>query len=184
MPFTAEQVITVGQIGFLWHAHFCGAGGFMQVADYLADGEAGLEAALLAAIPLARLRGSDAMFRGEAMRYLAELIWNPDALLFNDQLAWRVIDERTLAVGAGEGTPRCEVRLTLDEAGDMIGMAADDRPRLEGGKVTSCHWFGRAGTYQSIGGRRIPICAEVGWILNGVEFVYWRGRVESWRVEA
>ena len=108
-------------------------------------GEAGLEGRLFGALPIMRMTDSDTIFRGEAMRYLAELIWNPDAILLNRRLHWRVVDERTLPVVTGNDPRRCEVRLILDEAGDPIGMAADDRPRQGRPKVADCPWFGRGG---------------------------------------
>jgi hypothetical protein len=74
---------------------------------------------LVSAFPVVRMIGDDT-FRGETMRYLAELPWIPDALLFNTQLSWRVIDTRTLAVATGKGARRSEVRITLNEAGDPI----------------------------------------------------------------
>jgi hypothetical protein len=40
----------------------------------------------------------------------------------------------------------------------------------------------RGKDYRSIGGRRIPMQGEAGWILDGVEFIYFRGRIESWSV--
>jgi hypothetical protein len=181
--FTAQQIIAVAEVGFLWRARFRLAGVSMQIIDYLVHGEGGLQGCLLDALPVVSMTSGDATFRGEAMRYLSELMWNPDGILFNKALEWRVINARTLAVATGEGARRCEVRLLLNEAGDMIGMEATDRPRQVGGGVIDCPWFGRGGNYQSIDGRRIPTRAEVGWIIDGVEFIYWRGRIESWSLE-
>lgn len=181
LAFKAEQVIAVAEVGFLWRAWLMmTAGVSMQVIDYMVGDKAGLEGRLLGALPIIRMTDSDTILRGEAMRYLAELMWNPDALLLNRQLNWRVINARTLAVATGDGTRRCEVRLILDDAGELIGIEADDRPRQDGRVVANCPWFGRGGDYRTIGGRRIPTRAEVGWLLNGVEFIYWRGRVDSW----
>jgi hypothetical protein len=45
----------------------------------MVGGEAGLEGQLPGAFPFMRMTGTDTMFRSEAMRYLAELIWKPDA---------------------------------------------------------------------------------------------------------
>ncbi len=184
LDFSAEQTMSVVDAGFLWRAWFRMAGVSMQVIDYMVGSEAGLEGQLLGTFPLIRMTGTDTMFRGEAMRYLAELMWNPDAILFNRQLTWGVLDARTLVVATGEGARRCEVRLILNEDGDPVGMEADDRPRQNGRKVENCPWFGRAGDYRAVGGRRIPIRAEVGWLLDGVEFIYWRGRVGSWSLVA
>lgn len=183
LAFTAEQTFAVAEVGFLWRARFRMAGLSMGVIDYLVGSEAGLEGRLLGALPIVRVGNDDVAFRGEAMRYLAELMWVPDALLFNPQLAWRVIDARTLAVATGSGARRCEVRLILNDTGDPIRAEADDRPRAEGRLVTTCPWFARGGDYQTISGRRIPSWGEAGWILDGNEFVYFRCRMESWSSE-
>jgi hypothetical protein len=36
--------------------------------------------------------------KGEAMRYLAELPWLPQAMVANQELEWRQIDDRTVEV--------------------------------------------------------------------------------------
>ena len=184
VSFTAQQTIVVAEVGFLWRARMPIMPGLsMHVVDYVIGDKAGLEGRLFAAIPVIHMTDTDTTFRGEAMRYLAELMWNPDALLLNRQLQWRVVDPGTLAVATGDGARQCEVRLSLDEAGDIIGMEADDRPRQDGHTVTLCRWFGRGGDYRTIGGRRIPTQAEAGWLLDGVEFIYWRGRIVSWSLD-
>ena len=184
LAFTAQQTIAVAEAGFLWRAWFPMMTGLsMQVIDYLAGGEGGLEVRLPGALPVVRATGGDAMFRGEAMRYLSELMWNPDALLFNRQLEWRVVDAHTLAVTVGEGARRSEVRLILDAGGELVRVEADDRPRLDGGEVSTCPWFGRGNGYRMIGSQAHPDPGEAGWIIDGAEFIYWRGHVESWSAE-
>jgi hypothetical protein len=183
--FIARETIAVAEVAFLWRAQLpIGVGLSMKVIDYVVGHEAGLEGRLLGILPVVRMTEADTMFRGEAMRYLAELMWNPDALLLNRQLDWRVLNARTLVVATGECSRRCETRLILDAAGDVIRIEADDRPRQNGRVVTNCPWFGRANGYRTIGARRIPVQAEVGWLLDGVEFVYWRGHVESWSLQS
>jgi hypothetical protein len=181
VSFAATQTLAVAEVAFLWHARLpMGPGLSMKVIDYVVGDEAGLEGRLLGALPIVHKTDADTMFRGEAMRYLAELIWNPDAMLLNRQLDWRVLDVRTLAVATGEGARRCEIRMILNAAGDLMRMEADDRSRQSGRVTTNSPWFGRASDYRTIGGRRIPVQAEVGWLLDGDEFIYWRGHVESW----
>jgi hypothetical protein len=182
LAFTARQTIAVSEVAFFWRASFRMAGVPLHIIDYCAEEQGGLEGRLLGAWPVVRMIGGASMFRSEALRYLAELMWAPDALLFNPQLEWRVVDARTLAVAVGKNDRRCEVRLILDEAGDPVRAEAEDRPRLEGRAITSCPWVARAGDYRSMGGRRIPAYGEVAWIVDGVEFIYWRGRLTTWSV--
>ena len=183
LSFKARQSNAVAEVGFLWQALFRTGGLSMRVIDFVVGSEGGLEGRLFGVLPIVRTASDDAAYRAEAMRYLAELMWNPDALLLNRQLDWRVIDKRTLSVAIGEGARRSEIRLILDEAGNPVRAEADDRPRAEGSVSKPCPWFARGGDYQTIGGRRIPTRGEAGWILDGVEFVYFRGRIESWSLE-
>jgi hypothetical protein len=123
------------------------------------------------------------MWRGEAMRYLAELLWNPDALMANSHLDWRVIGPAVYAVATGDGPRRGEVRLILNEAGDVVRIEADDRPRLDGRVAVPCPWFARGVDHYVVNGRRVPARGEAGWMIDGKEFVYWRGSVESWTTD-
>jgi len=184
LAFTANQIITVGDIGFLWHARFSLMGiSTLKVVDYLVGREGGLEGAMFGVLPVMNVAATDETFRGQAMRYLGELMWNPDAILFNPHLQWRITNSRTLSVAAGDGPRQCEIRLLLDQSGDAVRFEADDRPRLEGSTFTRSAWFGRCWDYRTIGGRRIPIGADAGWMVQGKEFIYWRGKIENWHAE-
>jgi hypothetical protein len=48
------------------------------------------------------------------------MMWNPDAILFNSHLQWRIANSRTLSVAAGDGPRRCEIQLLLDQSGDAV----------------------------------------------------------------
>jgi hypothetical protein len=184
LAFTANQIMAVGDVAFVWHARFLVMGiPAMQIIDYLVGGEGGLEGRFFGMVPIVEVAGADEAFRAEGMRYLGELMWNPDAILFNAHLQWRVLDRMVLSVAAGHGPRRGEVRVLLNQAGDVVRVEADDRPRLEGKTLTRYKWFGRGWDHQTIGGRRIPSRAQAGWLIGGEEFVYWRGSIESWRTE-
>jgi hypothetical protein len=116
VSFTARQTVRVTDTGFLWRAAM-GAPGWTVVADYLVDGMGGLEAMLLGAYPLARMVGGAGAYQGEALRYLAELPWNPDAIIRNRSLDWSVLNEKTIKVATGVGAERGEVTFELDNDG-------------------------------------------------------------------
>jgi len=184
LTFTARQTIAVTEIGSLWEATFAlPLGASMCVIDFVAGEMAGLEGRLLGCVPVVRVDSSDDTYRGEAMRYLGELIWNPDALLFNPYLEWGATGPGTLALATGAGKRRCEVVLHLDAGGNLTTVRADARPRVVGRQSVDTPWFGRVLEHCWIHGRSIPLQAEVGWIIDGAEFVYFRCRIESWSVE-
>ena len=127
MDFTARQTVNINTAQFVWRATM-GPGGIVVVADYLVGGTGGLEVRAFGAIPLARAVGGVGMNRGEALRYLAELPWNPDAILSNRSLDWTVVGPRELRVATGVGPARGEVTFELDGSGLIVrAKAATER---------------------------------------------------------
>ncbi len=178
MAFSASQTIRLDASGFLWRASF---GGMVMVADYFVGNNGGMEVRALGAVPLTSIVGSAVANKGEIMRYLAELPLSPDAILFNKELDWAVIDSKTLKVASGDGDSRGEVTLYLDDYGLVSRMRAESRPYAEKDGRSSEHpWIGRLWDYQTVGGRMIPIQAEVAWELEAGEFIYWRGNNLDW----
>jgi len=174
VAFTARQTIRVGTPGFLWRATM----GSVVVADHLVAGIGGLDVMLLGAFPLARMIGSAAVNRGEALRYLAELPWCPDAILSNTSLDWTVLDAKTIEVATGTGTARGTVTFELDDDGWIVRASAPSRAYAEASGRTSEHpWHGRFWDYQRIGDHFMPMHGEVAWGLPAGDFVYWRGRL-------
>ena len=179
MNFTAHQIVSTTTPGFLWRAT-AGPAGLIKVADYLIGAMGGLEARVLGSIAVANDVNTAQVVQGEAMRYLAELPWNPDAIFYNRALQWTVIDPHRFRVATGTGASRAEVNLDLDENGLIARAGADARPRLEDGKYVDRPWHGRFWDYAMVNGRTVPMSGEVAWQVGTTEFVYWRGRISDW----
>ena len=182
LAFTARQTVRTDAAGFLWRARF-GLPLPMVVADYYHDGIGGLEARLLGAIRVIQGVGP-AFNQGEALRYLAEIPLNPDAILANRAVEWTVIDARTINVAMGVGEARGAGTFLLDDAGLIIGFSSPSRMALENGIAVPRPWKGRFWDYQQMGGRLVPAQAEVGWVREGGDFTYWRGAMQNWRAGA
>jgi hypothetical protein len=183
VPLSAWQVAALGGPGFLWEARI-DAGSFrqMRVIDGLVDGEGVLEARLMGSIPLARASGSDVTL-GEAMRYLAELPWMPDAILGNPSLHWRMTGPETAEVSAESSGGTATVTFRFDAAGDITAMEATGRPaRDAAGKPVRLDWRGTYGDYAQIGPRRVPATAEVGYVHPSGYEAYFRGRIADYLV--
>jgi hypothetical protein len=161
LPFEATQEARVDRVEFAWHARFSPAPLLgIRVRDWYRDGDGGLEARLLGLIPVARAAGPETA-RSEAMRYLAELPWFPHAILGNRELEWRELDASSVEVATKIGSAEAAVTLRFDEAGDVVGAVALDRPRQEGKQFIERPWMGVFADYQELGGVRVPIRAEV-----------------------
>lgn len=178
----AEQVIRIPEPGFVWLARMKMAG-FVKadILDAYSDGDGFLEARLFGSFPMARAAGPE-ISRGELMRYLAELAWAPQAMLYNRHLSWREIDANTVEVSAASRGSPVRVRLSFAD-GDLIGVAADDRPRLVDNFAIRTPWCGRFFDYREIGGWRIPSRAIATWVLPEAPFDYFRGEIVALRVD-
>jgi len=115
------------------------------------------------------------------MRYLAELPWNPDAILRNGTLHWTEDGSGNFLVSANLNMVSAGVKLHLDENKRITEVSAPDRPREGNGKFVPTPWLGRFFDYERRQGRLIPTRAKVAWIVEGVETICWEARIEDWR---
>jgi hypothetical protein len=172
----ASQVSGTRTPSFVWHAK--GAMSrliTLSIVDSYVDGIGLLEVRIAGSIPIATSTGAETS-RGEAMRFLAELPWNPDAILNATALKWQVIDDRSLLVSIDTAGGPAQVMLRIDAAGDIVAIHADRRPRAGS---TPARWVGRFDRYEQVGAYRFPRHGEIAWDLPEGEFIYWRGDILS-----
>jgi len=179
--FHAHQSIALTHPAFRWSAR-TGPLGAIGVVDALGPAGARLRVRALGLLPVAQAAPCDALTKGEAMRYLAELPWAPDAMLLDRALDWQVLDDRRLRVSTGRGAARATVDLRLGQDGLVAEVSALDRPRLEGQTFVERPWRGRFTCYLFHAGRRLPYHAEVCWTLDGAEVPVWRGQLLTWAI--
>lgn len=158
--------------------------GVLSVRDALTASGGHLDVRLFGLVRLDGASGSAALWRGELMRYLAELAWAPDAILHNGTLRWRPDGPERFIVCAGHGDTAAEVMLDLDSDGRIAGAFAPDRPRSAKPPFRPTPWQGRFTDYRCHGTRWLPFAGEVGWVIDGVEALYWQGRLETWTIDA
>lgn len=184
LRFSAVEDFAVEEVAFSWRARFRLAPLVsLRVVDRYADGEGQLEARLLGLVPVLRARGHE-VAEGEALRYLAELGWVPQAIVANRRLEWRELGARAVEVATKVGSTRVALRLEFDAAGDLIGAATDARPRTVGKRIVPTPWAGSYSDYVAFHGIRVPARAEVRWELEDGPFTYWRGRLTSLELDA
>jgi hypothetical protein len=180
MAFTAVQTIATRACEFDWQAR-AGPFGVVSANDSLKNGEARFDIIALGFIPIARAEHSQALIRGELMRYLAEIAWAPAAILLNSALRWREDAPDRLAVSAGTGERAAEVILSLNGDGRIASAFAPDRPRSATSPVLPTPWFGRFSNYRLHDAIWLPFAGEVGWEIDGTQEIYWQGRIEHWQ---
>ena len=179
---TARQTISLAESGFAWVAEQRrGPIAVVRVLDSFHRGGGRLEVRLFGAIRLGVYEGPDAAV-GEAMRYLAELPWVPDAILANRAITWTETPDGIAARIETAGGP-AEVTFSLDAAGDFVGLMARARPAtLPDGSIGYLEWRGTLSDYAETGGRRMPRLGEVGYVYPDGYETYFRGRITGYMV--
>ncbi len=184
MDMTAKQIISTNETEFVWRA-LSGFADSILIADYFVKSVGGMEVKMLGTITLANIIGGESAAKGEALRYLAELPLNPDAILFNTALEWTAIDSSSFKVATGQGKARGEITFKLGDDGLIATGSAPSRPYAEkDGSTTEHPWHGRFWDYQSVEGRIVPMQAEVAWKLDTGDFIYWRGKMLNWKAQS
>lgn len=179
--YAARQVIAVGDAGFAWFA-WQKPLPILSVLDAFVAGRGWLCARLVGGIPLVDARGDD-LNLGEAMRYLAELPWAPDAILANPAIGWLVARDGWLEARLPIAGQTALVRLLPDARGDLVEITATGRPaRRPDGSTALMDWRGVFSHHRDIGGRRIPLAGEVGYVEHGDYRPYWRGRITRYEL--
>jgi hypothetical protein len=144
MRFEATEDFAVDRLAFSWRARFPIVGRLaLTVADECRDGYGRLRLSLLG-VPL-RTQSGHELAVGEAMRYLAELVWAPHAIGLNRELDWRQVDETTIEVTAPVGT------MTAVALGvRFVGRSAPLTRRSCGKTFVPRPWGGNFGDFETL----------------------------------
>ncbi len=182
LPFTAKQVMAIGQPGFSWTAKIEMPPLHFIVCDRLIDGIGALEAKLFGVVPLAS--GGDDLLRGELLRYLAEIPWAPVTILQDTELRWREIDSQTVEVRRRVGEVDAGIELHFNSDGLIHRTLTQERVFNQGGHSQLVPWEGRFSNYTHYGDFFIPKHGEVGWLLESGPFTYFKGDITSYNARS
>lgn len=179
-PFTATQQIATAPAGFVWDATIRMLPGLsVRVRDsYTSEGGA-LRASLLGVYPLASVAGTAEIAQGALLRYLAEAVWAPTALLPSSGVQWAAIDDSSARATLTSGSTTVSLTFFFGPDHLVRRIYAPDRMREVKGDGVPTPWEGRFSEYAERNGMRIPLGGEVGWILPEGYEAYWRGHIES-----
>ena len=183
LRFRAEQTFMGDGIDFRWEAQVHMAPLVnARVVDSFEGRKGSLLARVFGVIPVARSRGP-VTDRGEAMRGLAELPWRPFGFRDGPHVTWADIGgPHKLRACFDDGSTHAAVDFDIDADGRVLGGSASNRPRIVGKTVVETPWAGSFGEYRTFEALRVPMMAEVSWMLPEGDFTYWRGRIVDFRV--
>lgn len=177
-PFTSTQRVVTRRPGFVWSgriALFPGIPG--RVHDAYVAGEGVLRPTLLGLIGLGGVQGKGEIARGELMRWLAETVWYPTALLPSQGVQWQAVDANSALATLTEGTITLTMLFRFGEDGLVSGIRVEARGALVKGQTMMMPWEGRFHDYRRQDGMMLPFHGEVAWITSQGERPYFRGTV-------
>ena len=174
----ATQTLGLGASGFVWLAETPDRMvPTIRVLDAFVGGAGMLRVRLFGSIPVASAGGAD-LDKGEAMRYLAELPWAPDAILGNPEIIWTELADGWIEAALTSPPAAVQFRLAY---GDIVEMRAENRPaQTPDGRIEYREWQARFESYDMVGDRRIPTEAEIGYVIDGVYAPYFRAWITSY----
>jgi len=177
----SRQWIAARSPGFVWSASVGGPLGMsVDVIDAYVDGRGEFGVWMGGVLPLGSARGSDAIARGELMRWLAEAVYAPWALASCRGLRWRPVDADHADAELSDGGVSVTLNFTFGEDGLVRSVRAGDRPRMVGRGFVDTPWVGHWSDWQRRGGVLVPTRGEVAWIIDGRPRPYWRGTLSTW----
>ena len=162
-PFTSWQRAVVHRPGFLWNGSVAMFPGLIaHVHDSYIAGVGTLHAAMLGLFTVADVQGGGELARGELMRYFAEAVWYPTALLPSQGVRWQAVDERSANATLVDGPVQVTLLFSFDEAGLITTVHADARGAGVGKAMVMLPWDCSMSDYQWHHGMRVPTRGEVG----------------------
>jgi len=182
-PFTATQYVTADPPGFLWDAAVDVAPLVsLRVRDSYRDGDGSAGVSLGGVVPIDGADPSPELNEGELLRYLAEAVWYPTALLPSEGVEWDAVDDATANATLEYGGASVTLAFTFD-GGEVTEVHAPDRPRRVDGGYEPTPWTGRWMEYETRDGMRVPTRGEVVWHLPDGDLPAWRGRLTDIRYD-
>lgn len=177
-PFTSAQIVITSRPGFDWYGKIKMAPGLWAwVHDAYVAGEGRLTASLSGIIPLMNMRDKKELAEGELMRYLAEAVWYPTALLPSQGVQWQTEDAHSAWASLIDGDISVSLLFTFNDRGEITRVYSPARGRFDGKNYIPTPWQGRFWDYQERNGMRIPLQGEVAWLTESRAKPYWRGRI-------
>ena len=180
-PFTSVQHVVTRRPGFIWDARIEMFPSIeVRVIDSYVTGNGLLHAAVLGLFTVANVSGGGEIAKAEFMRYFAEAVWYPTALLPSQGVKWQAVDSTSANATIVDGPLTITLLFRFNESGLIDSFRAEARNATGvGDEPISLPWEGRFSNYQDHDGMKIPFAGEVAYIRPSGRKTYFRGQVSS-----
>jgi hypothetical protein len=175
--FKSTQYVITQRPGFVWNARIRIAPAMtVHVHDAYVASEGVLAAKLFGLIPVMEHQSTPELAHGELMRFFAEVVWYPTALLPSQGVVWTAIDDTKASATLTDGLTTVRLVFQFDAQGLISSVRSDGRYREVDQALTP--WQGHFWNYELRDGLLIPLDGEVAWLLQEGQKPYWRGHIQ------
>lgn len=177
--FTASEYFSVSPPAFVWDANIRMIPLLpVHVRDGYIGGEGVMYGKLAALVLVVNQRGTPEMASGELLRYLAETVWLPTALLPSAGVSWSPVSDTVAIATLTDGRTTAALNVHFGGHGEIVRIEAMRYRDVDGAPVLT-PWVGHFSDYQRANGMMIPMSGDVEWVLPQGPSPYWRGRIIS-----
>lgn len=176
--FSATQYITVDPPGFFWDASVrLWPLVDLWIRDLYHDGNGSASVTLFGLLPVGGDESNPELNEGELLRYLAEAVWYPTALLPGEGVEWEAVDDSTATATLEYGGVTATLTFHFTEDHKVSKVYAEQRPRRVAASYEPTPWTGHWHDYENRNGISVPTAGEVVWHLPDGDMEAWRGRI-------
>jgi hypothetical protein len=175
-PFTATQSVTTMRAGFVWNAAIMLFPGVpVRVVDAYIAGQGTLRPSILGLYPMADMHGHGEIARGELMRWFAEAVWYPTALLPSQGVTWQAVDDQSATATLMDGPISLTLLFRFGADGLISIIHANERARMDGKTVVMTPWECTMSDYRKRDGMLVPHIGTASYVMPSGERQYYRG---------
>ncbi|MBK6567563.1 MAG: DUF6544 family protein [Rhodoferax sp.] len=177
-PFTARQRVATKRPGFVWDAAITVSPGItVRVVDAYVAGVGSLQPSVLGLVDVGSSEGNTDIARGELIRYFAESVWYPTALLPSQGVQWEAVDAHSAKATLTDGPLTVSLLFAFDAVGFVERISSTERSALLNGAMVPMPWEVRLFNYAEHDGMRVPQEGKVAWLTPRGRLPYWRGTI-------
>lgn len=195
--FTANQEFSARSqyAGFVWDAKMImmdciGLELPIHVRDAYVSGMGMLKAQMPFGLPIMRMEDTPDLNEGELLRWCAEAVMFPLALVWmtksegeNSTLKWHAsdVDENAATLEFNHNGTNVTLHFNFDPQTHLVTSMHCMRPRANGAVSERAFWEGYCYDYERRGGMAVPTRMECGWKVDTAKEVeiYFKGKNES-----
>lgn len=171
----AEQTFSTKPRSFVWDSRISIIPGInVMVCDSYLKGKGEMKGSLLGTFSFFHERNRKELDEGALLRFLAESVWFPTALLPSQGITWKEIDLLRAVATLSDSGNTVSLEFQFNEKGEIISAYAPARYREVSGEYVATPWKGHYANYSKYQGYLIPKEAEVEWLLENQVYSYWK----------